>query len=303
MKRNGPCFAFSALTSPYKGDSIESCPSIVTFLMKSEQQHHFDIFELQRDIQEIYRKTGAKEVLTKYGKVKYFYLALGTYAVIGAFNIIFSTIPIFFPEILSGLNKYVAFTSFTITFIAIFITKKIVDIAMVKIIKKKSPILMVNRHNVPIRYLHFKYLFMQNERLCDIEIYKIIQWRMIDNNEKEKESLLKTPWFIPTLSVLIALVPFETQARIDISIMLANILVMGILAFYVFIGMDENKNIDKFLAWLQLEHDTGTNFTNEPSYYFIPAKPLPQKKADCNQDATQTDETEPQDECHSVKAR
>lgn len=280
---------------------MESHHSIIIFLMKPEQQHHFDIFELQRDIQEIYKQTGAKEILTKYGKVKYFYLALGTYVVIGFFNIIFSTIPIFFSDILFGLNKYVALASFTTTFIAIFITKKIVDIAMIKIIKKKSPILMVNRHNVPIRYLHFKYIFMQSERLCEIEINRIIQWRMIDNNEKEKESLLKTPWFIPLLSVLIALVPFETQTRIDISIMLANILVMGILAFYVFIGMDENKNIDKFLAWLQLEHDTGTTFTNEPSYYFIPTTPLPQKRADCNQAVTQTDETESQDECHSIK--
>ncbi|KHN56804.1 hypothetical protein [Aeromonas hydrophila] len=274
---------------------------MITFIMKSKQQHHFDIFELQRDIQEIYRKTGAKEVLTKYGKVKYFYLALGTYVVIGLFNITFSTIPIFFPDVLFGFNKYVALASFTTTFIAIFITKKIVDIAMIKVIKKKSSILMVNRHNVPIRYLHFKYIFMRNERLCEIEINKVIQWRMIDNNDKEKESLLKTPWFIPSLSVLIALVPFETQARIDISIMLANILVMGILAFYVFIGMDENKNIDKFLAWLQLEHDTGTSFTNKPSYYFISVKPLSQESADLKKDIVQADEIEAIDEYHSIK--
>ncbi|MGL5813154.1 MAG: hypothetical protein ACRCYW_07475 [Aeromonas sp.] len=76
---------------------------------------------------------------------------------------------------------------------------------------------------------------------------------------------------------------------------------MGVITFYVFIGMDENKNIDKFLAWLQLEHDTKTIFTNEPSYYFISAKPLSQESADHKQDVVQTDEIEAIDEFHSIK--
>ncbi|MGL6264034.1 hypothetical protein ACSZMC_09010 [Aeromonas jandaei] len=271
--------------------------------MKPESQHHYDIFELQREIQKIYKKTGAKEILTAHGKVKYFYFAISTYGLIGICNIIFSTTPIFFHDVFWEFKKYIAPTSFTITFIAIFITKKIIDIAITKAIRKDSPILTMKRHNVIVRYIHFKSLFLNSEGVGQIDINKVIQWRKIDNHERDRESLLRTSWFIPLLSVLISLAPFETQMRIDISIILANILIMWILAFYVFSGIDENKNIDKFLAWLQLEHDSGATFTNEPSYYFIPAKPLPQKKADCNQDATQIDETETQDECHSVKAR
>ncbi|HEA3088990.1 TPA: hypothetical protein RVR74_001278 [Aeromonas salmonicida] len=231
-------------------------------------EESFDIFDIQHELQLIYRKTSSKDLLTKYNKVKYFYFAFTAYVAISIPNIIFSMFPIFYPDIFTGLNKYIALVSFVITFVAIFIAKVILDYAMNRIITAKTPLAKMNRHNIPVRYLHFKELYLENEILNTISTNEIREWRSIDYKGRDKESILKTSWFIPLISVTVALAPIGTQTKIDITIFLSCITIMATLAFYVFIGVNENENIDKFLNWMKLEHESTTNLTRDTGYYF-----------------------------------
>ena len=233
-------------------------------------EKNFDIFDIQHELQLIYRKTSAKDLLTKYNKVKYFYFAFTAYVAISIPNIVFSTLPIFDPDKYTNLNKYIALVSFVITFVAIFIAKVILDYAMNRIITTKTPLAKMNRHNIPVRYLHFKELYLENEILSTISTDEIREWRSIDYKGRDKESILKTSWFIPLISVTIALAPIGTQTKIDITIFLSCMTIIATLAFYVFIGVNENENIDKFLNWMKLESDSTTNLTRDTHYYFPP---------------------------------
>lgn len=236
---------------------------------------NIDIFDIQNELLLTYRETSTRNVLKKYGKAKYFYLALVVYLAIAIPNILFSALPIFYPPDTHSLSKHVLPISYTVTVIAIYIVRKILDVAMNSIVIRNTPLSKLNRHNIYLRYLHFKELMSENETLSSAPITYISDWRNIETANKEKESLLRTPWFIPLVSVTLAIIPFSAQGRVDAAIFLSILIVMCTFAFYAFIGVDEHANIDKFLKWMTMEHESKTTLTREAKYYFISVKGEP----------------------------
>lgn len=270
----------SILTLDDDNDSIESLHFHTSLTIEEQQSQNMtklniDIFDIQNELLLTYRQTSTRNILKKYDKAKYFYFALVVYLAIAIPNILFSALPIFYPPGTYSLSKHVLPISYTVTVIAIFIVRKILDYATNSIVISNTPLSKMNRHNIYLRYLHFKDLMSLNETLSSTPINHISDWRSIETANKDKESLLRTPWFIPLVSVTLAIIPFSDQGRVDAAIFLSILIVMCTFAFYAFVGVDEQANIDKFLKWMTMEHESKTTLTREAKYYFISVKSEP----------------------------